>query len=541
MWQLIGDNAWWLTDFSGMPGTDARAAWHGAWQAVPYQANTFAGVMIQASPLAAAPPVRVPMPRELQAGRYRISVGMLENYSDRVLLKLDREPVFDRLGTTIVPAMAMAIQDAFWRDVEVGPGDALMVAQDNAVALRAAVAYVRIAPAPEALKPEIPLLVTSDGWLSNYGRVSFEEMVWEQLAFADTHVSAFARGSDACGAANYLTKMPSHRLRAEDALTEEFCHPDSRVAFEQYLAYEKAGRCPLRDAIAAAHSIGRELYAYHRMAILSSYPPFHLFRHPMYDEHPEWRCVDFDGTPVSRLSICYDPVRRYFLEHFRETVELGADGVCLVFVRGVPMVLFEKPVAQEFKRRTGREMSSVEPTDRQLWRVRVDFFTDFLRQIRSTVGASKKIVALVPATPALAEHFAMDCGAWTREGLIDTLCPYSFDLRAQAAEIDLPAWKPLTRETLTRLCPVLNTWRSEPAMTFLDRAEQWIAQGADGLASWDAQHKSLNPEFRHLMRNIASAEGRARVREILARGPERFEMRSIGGVTVDRYPPGWNC
>src|SRR5688572_8462397 len=142
MWRLTDDNGggWWLTDFSSMPGVDARAARHGTWQAVPYQAKTFAGVMIQASPRAEAPALRVPMPNDLKPGRYRISLGMLENYSDRVLVKLEREPVFDRLGTTPVPAMAMAIQDAFWRDVEIrdADDDALIIAQDNAQRLRAA-------------------------------------------------------------------------------------------------------------------------------------------------------------------------------------------------------------------------------------------------------------------------------------------------------------------------------------------------------------------------------------------------------------------
>ena len=43
---------------------------------------------------------------------------------------------------------------------------------------------------------------------------------------------------------------------------------------------------------------------------------------------------------VSILSAAFPGVREFFLEHFRETVGLGCDGVCLVIARGWPLVLF---------------------------------------------------------------------------------------------------------------------------------------------------------------------------------------------------------
>src|SRR5699024_1021780 len=152
--------------------------------------------------------------------------------------------------------------------------------------------------------------------LGNQGPVPLDEMVAEELQFRDTQVTHLCHGTDLAGMAEYLTALPEHRLDVRALLEEappwtEHMH----WALQQLAAYQRAGRCPLRESTAAAHAIGRPLYDYHRMAITRLYAPLRVHENPMFEAHPEWRCADFDGTPISRLSIAWPEVRRAFLDH----------------------------------------------------------------------------------------------------------------------------------------------------------------------------------------------------------------------------------
>lgn len=550
-WQLI-DGDWWLRDFTAIPDTSVlnTRALPGFWQTAPYVTKTFAGTMVLANPSQGAPEIRIPLPVK---GRWGITIGLFQNYCDRLLVKLERDPCFLKLAHSPVAATAMAIEECWWRDLDLVEGDVLILKQDAGMRRRCAVGFIRLHPALPATKPEIPLLVTVDGMPGNHGPVSLDQMLNEELTFADTHVSDILHGTDINGAAQYMTELPGHRYPIEKVAEEKF--PDDEYylwTIQQLFKFQKEGRCPLRDSIAAAHGIGRRIYAYHRMAVTRLYAPFRgIFHDPMFDAHPEWQCVDFDGTPVSRLSVAFPEVRRYFLEHFRETVEFGADGVCLVFCRGWPLVLFESPVAEEFQRRTGRKMGDAKPDDPETRRIQTEIVTQFVRDIRSTVRDAAKgrevgIVALVLAQPAINRHYAMDCEAWAREGLVQTLVPYPYGMTAVPTPIQIPEWKDVVRNTATKLCPILNRMTYEPAGIFetppamLERAGQWLKEGVDGFSFWDMDHYLSMPAFRRMGYHLASKEGRERLREIITRGPVLHEINTMDGLAVDRYPPGWN-
>lgn len=551
MWQQRADG-WWLCDFTALPdasGIHARAL-PGYWQRAPYETRAFSGVMILANPSAAAPALRIPLPVR---GRMSIALGLIENYCDRVLVKLERDPCYTKLCHSPVPPTGSCIEECWWRDADLKEGDVLVIKQDEAMRRRCGVAFVHLDAAPEPTRPEIPILITADGLPGNHGPISLDEMMAEELQFADTHVTDICHGTDINGLAQYMSALPGHRYPAQRAAEEKY--PDDEYylwTVQQLLKYEKEGRCPLRDSIAASRRIGRKIYGYHRMAITRLYAPYRsVFENPLYDARPEWRCVDFDGTPVSRLSIAYAEVRRYFLEHFREIIEFGCDGLCLVFARGWPLILFEKPVAEEFERRTGRKMHAVSPDDPDLWQVRADFVIQFLRDIRDTMEAAGRgrpmsIVALVLAQPQINRHFAMDCRAWAVENLVQVLVPYPYGYKAEPTPIPIHEWLTVVRGTSTRLCPILNRMTYEPAGIFetpqglLDRAEQWLQEGVHGFSFWDMDGMMALPTFRGLAYNVGSREGRARLRERVTQGPTRHELLSMDGLRLDRYHPGWN-
>jgi len=559
-WQQDGQE-WRLNDLSSVidAGLVNDRSLPGYWQVAEYTAVPsppadgeagFSGKVLFANPSQNAPEIRLTLP---VTGRYSIAVGMIQNYSDRLLLKMESEPCFSKLSHSPVAPSNTSIEECWWRDVDLVAGDVLVLKQDTLMKRRCNIALVRLYPALPATLPEIPVLTTVDGLPGNHGPVDLDEMLNEELIFADTHVSDILHGTDINGAAQYMTKMPHHRLPVERAAEE--VHTDDEYypwSVEQLLKYQREGRCPLRDSIGAAHSIDRKIYAYYRMAVTRLFAPMRgLFQDPMFDRHPEWRCIDFDGTPISRLSIACAGVREYMLEHFQETVEFGADGVCLVFSRGWPLVLFEAPVAEDFKARTGKDMKSVQPDDPELRQVRADFITNFLRDIRQTVikagnGRPMKVVALVLATPEINRHFGMDCDVWAKEGLVDTLVPYPYGLTAVPTPIEIQDWLKVTRATAVQLIPILNRMTYEPAGIFetplglLDRAEQWLNAGVDGFSFWDLDGFISLPAFRRMAYNLGSREGRTRLRQIVQAGQTKYDLKTLDGLAVDRYHPGWN-
>jgi len=545
-------DGWWLRDFTKLPdtrGMNTRAL-RGYWQTAAYETKEFRGVLLLSNPSQAAPDLRIPLP---VTGRFAIAIGMVVNYSDKVLIKLERDRCWRKLAHTPTPPATQTIEECWWRDVDLVKGDVLLLRQDDAMKRRAGIGFVRLYPATAPTKPEIPLLITADGFPGNMGPIPLDDMLEEELQFDDTHVTDILHGTDINGSAQYMTKLPAHRYPVERAAEEEMTsHEYYPWVVDQMRKFEREGRCPLRDSVEAAHSIGRKLYAYYRMAITRLYAPYRgLFFNDFYDEHPEWRCVDFDGTPITRLSIAYPEVRQYFLEHFRETVEFGADGVCLVFNRGWPLILFEEPVAQEFKRKTGKDMHSVSQDDPALRQVRAEFVNSFMRDIRRTVTEAggrreTKIVALTLAQPSINKHFAMDCDTWAKEGLVDVLCPYPYGMTAVPTLINAPDWVPVVRGTNTKLCPILNRMTYEPAGIFetpkamLDRAEQWLKDGVDGFSFWDLDGYIAQPAFRRFAYNLGSKEGRARLRQFVEAGPIYHNLKMVDGLVVDRYHPGWN-
>lgn len=555
-WQKRGED-WWFCDMTATPDrahTDKRA-YPRKWQTSPYETKAFSGVMLFANPAAAAPAIRVPLPPAPggAAKRWAVHVGLAVNYCDRINLKLERDACYDNLCHTPAPPTNQSLEEVWWRDIDALSRDVLIIKQDEAMGRRCGVGFVRLTPAPPATKGEVPIYTTADGMAGNNGPVSLDQMMGEELNFDGTHVTDILHGTDVCGSAQYMSTLPGHRYTWNECAKQ--VHPDNEYypwTIAQMQKFEREGRCPLRDSIKAAHSIGRKLYAYHRMAIVRIFAPYSsLFYCTLYDEHPEWRCVDFDGTQVSRMSYAFPEVRRFIVDHLRETVEFGADGVCLVFNRGWPLALWEEPVRKMYREETGKPGDAAALDDPVVRSILTRIVTGFMREVRAAVNEAGKgrdvgVIALTLATPEVNARFGMDCAAWVREGLVDSLVPYPYGEVAKPALIDVDAWLKIVRGSKTKLCPIANRMSYEPAgiwetpKALLDRAEQWLAAGVDGLSYWDLDSAKMMPTMRALAYHVGSREGRRRIRAMVERGPVYHELLSVDGLRLDRYHPGWN-
>ncbi|MHB0936890.1 MAG: glycoside hydrolase family 10 protein [Armatimonadota bacterium] len=544
------DYDWIFTDFTFLPPDLAgRKAQRGRWQLVDYTTAEFAGTLILANPGVGAPEVRIPLPL---TGRYDLYLGFLVNLGDRLKVKLAGDRCYERLSVS-VPAQSGAFQDVFFRTVELTGSDVLLLKQDTGayaeVGLRAAVGYILAKKAKERPDANADLLlhVTDDGWPSNWGfPEDHEDHAWLVEPQARLGAKIVSFGIDIHGMANYATRHDSLRLPAAE-IAREYAgtFPYDNGAKELPIIAEE-----IREGFQVPELYyrrcweqGMRPFAYCRMAHVHPPPPYDAEGSALYDAHPEYRCIDIDGTPVARLSIAFPEVRAEFLKLFTEQVEMGAEGVNNVFVRGVPMVLYEEPVRDRFRELHGEEITGVAADDPRAQAVRAEFMTAFMREQRAALAAAgperkTSVIATVPATRTACEFFGLDIPAWIREGLIDILCPYEFGFDPTPVPLELDFFCDAAKGSGVLLLPFINTWASTTE-AILEKAMQYRRWPIDGLSVWDAN--SFVDRRRWIAyRSLGSDDA---IRDALARikvGPVHRTLITYNGVADNRYHYGWN-
>ena len=311
---------------------------------------------------------------------------------------------------------------------------------------------------------------------------------------------------------------------------------------------------PLKTALEYAHQIGLEFYVGERMGAFAIYPPFEdTYTGPLYRNHPEWRCIDRDGTPIARMSYAFTGVQDYMLSLFRETTSFGADGVHLIFVRGAPFVLYEEPVVEGFKTAFGQDPRTIAEDDERWLQYRSRYVTEFLRRLRQQLdeisqqsgGKRLAIAASVYGREQDNVFFGMDLPTWIREALVDIVLPYPWRDGHSAdtmEEVDLDYFLRLTRGTRCKLYVEMlykGGARRMPPEEWRKRALALHEAGVDGLSIWDVDHRHTSKAQWSTINRLGHVEELKRSVEEGGRDFRFVKLKSIGGYTVDRYAPDW--
>src|SRR5436309_10781980 len=83
---------------------------------------------------------------------------------------------------------------------------------------------------------------------------------------------------------------------------------------------------PIKVLIDGAHDIGMKVHVGVRPAGWSYGGMMNdLWETPFYRQHPEWRCIDRDGAPTTRMSWAVPEVRKRMIDGLLEAVSFGAD------------------------------------------------------------------------------------------------------------------------------------------------------------------------------------------------------------------------
>jgi hypothetical protein len=537
-------NNWLLTNFEkALPaGKITRSGRHGTWHVMNYRTEDgLNGVLIMANPDARAPDIEIKLPLK---GRYDIFLGCFRDYCDRLQVRLAGERCYDRLVYSYPYGKNPCFQDVFWRTVELDGSARLQIRQD--ASFRASVGYIlaRKTKRPSSVKRDYLLHVTDDGFMANWGVPrNREDASWIVEALARVGAQYVSRGYDClCGMAAYYTRHASLQVDTANALRATSPAPIYREGFEILRDFQKARYAVPRRYYEFARQQGIQPLGYSRMAHIHAPPPWDAHGSRFYDDHPEFRCVDISGAPVCRLSIAFPEVRRAFFKLSTEQIEMGATGINNVFVRGLPMVLYERPVRERFRKVHGREMMRLPENDRRAQAVRAEFMTAFMREQREALdraaGRHATVMVTVPSDRPVCEFFGLDIPGWIREGLIDILCPYRFGFDADYRKLDLNFFCRAVKGTNVLLLPHVRTW-SDNLSQMMANALNYSRYPIDGFSVWDAG--TTDPVSRACTEGLATKQGIREAIRRLKKGPHHrpIIMANQDGTLMNKYHFGW--
>ena len=287
----------------------------------------------------------------------------------------------------------------------------------------------------------------------------------------------------------------------KDIPMDDFPRIGDRLVTESWSDYRTRGVDPFRVAAAASHEIGLEFHACYRFGWGGFYwpPPFDGYnRGGFFERRPELRCRARDGREIPAVSFAFPETRRFALSLLGEMAAYDIDGIALLYNRQPPLIGYEGPPVEGYQKEFGRDPRTLDERDPEWLRYRARALTELMRGLRGLLDEAARrgsrrrleISAWVFSDEDENLFYGLDLKAWLREGLIDTLIPYTSAPKlfswATAWEnpADVEAWRALVRGTSCRLA--LNVMpRDMDGEQYLRRAHALYQLGIDHLAFWD--------------------------------------------------------
>ena len=171
--------------------------------------------------------------------------------------------------------------------------------------------------------------------------------------------------------------------------TKEFCFPRAgdRNVQEQFplFDYDEV----LRTVVNQGHSQELKMSVSLRMGAWGLTYPYdqYYFDCDFMQENPQWRTYDRNGDEIAAMSYAYPEVRKFMVDELLHMARSGCDAVTLIWHRGIPYVLYEKPVADRFFELYGEYPYELPLDEPRLNRLHCDIMTGFIREVRSALDA----------------------------------------------------------------------------------------------------------------------------------------------------------
>jgi len=543
----------WLTDMSRCVPKHALSAkrrrYH--WQMIDYEAEGgLRGVMVSAGPETEAPDIIYPLDVK---GWYGIYIGIWglgsenEEMKSMVKVRLKDDPCFT-IFTREKPSFG-TIEEGFWKYADLTGQHIIIGQQRSGFRASASLAYIRLVHLTEEEVKKIKrdqaredvkrLIAANDAFsdLFNKRPTSKENIIEMVEPYRNTD---FRKLFWEVGYGRTSLGSRIGTLIGEEC--EDYPRTGDRYIAEGLQILTSKGIDPLQIAMEHAHSIGLEFHVSQRIEAFQMAPPWEeFFTTKFYREHTEFRLIDKDGTEITGLSYTYLEVREYYISVLKEAAEYGADGAVVIFVRGPPIILYEKPVVEGFEKKYGIDPREIAETDERWLSYKAGFITQFMREVRQAMDKVGKklnknleVSAIIMATKEQNLFFGLDVEAWVKEELVDNLIPYPWD----GKDVDMIFFTKITKGSRCKVYPNIMPRRMPPE-DFRRKALAYYEAGADGLFFWDTNARHDTTSMWETIRRLGHIEElKAQAKEKKPREePRIIKLMKLGGYTMQKYSP----
>jgi hypothetical protein len=235
-----------------------------------------------------------------------------------------------------------------------------------------------------------------------------------------------------------------------------------------------------------------------------------------FKDHPEFHEECEYGATTAKLCLAYEAVRKHKIDILVEAARYGLDGLCLGFLRHPPILVYAPilvrtyeetygcPPPRDLQNPDGRYIKGLPPTDEehvQWFRHRATFMTCFMRELRAALTdaglAHVKIAIWVRPTHCLFD--GVDLDTWLDDGLCDEVVAHRYGGEDSFVHpLEVPSvWKQKV-QARAKLSYGVYGW--QPDMP--ERFARAIAEGYDGICSYESDYTVLQNEFIDLYRSL---------------------------------------
>lgn len=541
----------------------------GKWKAMPFATEKLEGWALSCYAGTGAPMVKVPLPREAK-GWHAVYIGLVTTSNgflstrNGIKAKLGDEKVCRHMSNNLpmLPERRDAVQEVFLTVAELtGEGPRQTVEISPLPGNPATVAYVRAIPLTNAevktwesevsgKKATRTSIATFDGhsWIWPYKPQTAADLEANFRGFEHSDVGKWWFQVIGADLVCYPTKVGTLPGEGET----DFNSGTNAVFTGILRSLIAKGINPLKVARDAARAQGAEFHVMIRPAGWQAGMPLEeAFNSKFYAAHPEWRCVDRDGTPTMYMSYAVPEVRQQVLAIYKETLELQPDGVGILFHRGMPMMLWEDAFSTRFQKKYNADARAVPEDDPRLLELRAEIMTEFLTEIRSLLDETAKAQGRTkPYTISLGtfskeednRKFGIDLPTWIAKGLVDELGVAWFAHHTSFSQPDMTYYSRITRDSKVKVYPFVIAWKSGKPQELCKAVSQFYAQGAAGIAIWDPQVERNWPDG--YAGNAFDTFGRLGHREEIAAWakqgvpkPEAIPLKRLGENHYSRWFP----
>jgi len=273
-------------------------------------------------------------------------------------------------------------------------------------------------------------------------------------------------------------------------------------AAESFKALAAVGvTVPFKEVLEHCHALGLEFHTYYRLVVADHAHPHNIFSSDSFfvKEHPEWRMVAKDGTPMIKASYAFPEVRDFMVSLIEEGMQYDIDGVTLCFVRGPEYFGYEKPVIDDFKKLYGTDPRKLPDDDERLWKLRAGYMTEFVRAVRQAAnrhgqrrGRKFQVSAWIEWSDERMRYFGYDSYTWIKERLLDfvlAIGPTDFIALAKEQGCKVYAFGS-------------SAWVSTPTQVHVQDMKHAYAADLDGLSLWDVNSVQVLPEKWAVIRRL---------------------------------------